>query len=98
MLKRKGHGRKPDRLDIRPFDRKLEDFKGFSMDLESKFDYYQKSLRWDMDKIRLVMPLLEGDSKQWYETIHIFVNPHAAVRAGVVFNNRSSYCKWNTFF
>ena len=72
-LKRKGHGRKPDRLDICPFDGKPEDFKQFSMDLESKFYYYRKSLWRDMDKIRLVVPLLEGDAKKWYETIHIFV-------------------------
>ena len=93
-LKRKGRGHKPDRLDVRPFNGNPEDLKRFAMDLESKFDYHRKVLRRDMDKIQLVVPLLEGDAKQWYETIHVFVNRHAAAAAKMPFDKRSTYCKW----
>ena len=62
-LKRKSRGHKSNRLDVHPFNGKPEDLKRFAMDLKSKFDYHRKVLRRDMDKIQLVVPLLEGDAK-----------------------------------
>jgi len=97
-LKRKGRGQLPHRLDVRPFDGKPDDFKRFSMDLESSFDQHRKALRRDMDKIRLVVPLLEGEAKKWYESVHHFINKHAARRAGVPFDKNSAYRRWDTFF
>ena len=72
--------------------------KRFVLDVESKFDYHRKALRKDMDKIRLIVPLLEGRAKQWYENIHVNVNKQAAARQGVPFHKDSVYRKWDTFF
>ena len=71
----------------------------FVLDVESKFDYHQKALRRrDMDKIRLIVPLLDGKAKKWYETVHVNINRQAAARQGVEFNKDSAFRKWNTFF
>ena len=72
MKKKRPH--KPDRLDIRPFHGDAVDWKRFVLDIESKFDYHRKELYKDMDKIRLIVPLLEGKAKKWYENIHVNIN------------------------
>ena len=97
-LKRRGRGQLPHRLDVKPFEGKPDDFKRFTMELESSFDQHRRALRRDMDKIRLVVPLLEGDAKKWYESVHHFINKHAAMRAGVPFDKNSSYRRWHIFF
>ena len=51
-----------------------------------------------MDKIRLVVPLLEGPAKCWYERIHPHINRHAAQREGIPFIKDSPYRKWSSFF
>ena len=66
--------------------------------MESKLDYYGSALRQDMDKIRLVVPLLEGPAKSWYEGIHPHINRHAALQEGIPFNKDSPYRKWSSFF
>jgi len=97
-LEKKKRPHKPDRLDVRPFDGNPDDLKRFAMDVESKFDYHRKSIRKDMDKIRLIVPLLEGKAKKWYESIHIFINKQAADRERIPFDKNSPYRKWDTFF
>ena len=39
-----------------------------------------------MDKVSLIIALLEGDAKVWYNSIHIHISEKAALRAGVPFN------------
>src|SRR6266849_4313569 len=51
-----------------------------------------------MGKIRLVVPLLGGPAKSWYEGIHPHINRHAALREGIPFNKDSPYHKWSSFF
>src|SRR5947209_471904 len=97
-LEKKRRPHKPDRLDIRPFDGDADDLNRFVLDVESKFDYHRKALRKDMDKIRLIVPLLEGNAKKWYENIHVNINKHAAARQNVPFDKNSVYRKWNTVF
>jgi hypothetical protein len=72
--------------------------KRFVLDVESAFDYHQKALRKDMDKIRLIVPLLQGKAKKWYENIHVNINKDAAARQGIPFDKNSVYRKWSTFF
>ena len=54
----------PDRLDIKPFNGDADELHRFLLDVESKFDYHRKALSKDMDKIRLIVPLLEGKSEK----------------------------------
>ena len=98
LEKKKKRPHKPDQLDIRPFDGDADDLKHFVLDVESKFDYDQKALYKDMDNIRLIVPLLEGKAKKWYENIHVNINRHAAARQGVEFDKNNKLRKWNTFF
>ena len=98
LEKKKKRPHKPDRLDIRPFDGDADDLKRFVLDVESKFDYHRKALYKDMDKIRLIVPLLEGKAKKWYENIHVNINRHAAARQGVAFDKNNKLRKWDTFF
>ena len=51
-----------------------------------------------MDKIRLIVPLLEGKVKKWYENIHVNINRDAAARQGVKFDKNNSLRKWSTYF
>ena len=51
-----------------------------------------------MDKIRLIVPLLEGKAKKWYENIHVNINRDAAARQGVKFDKNPSLRRWSTFF
>ena len=78
MLKRRGSKKRPDKLDVKPFKGDPKDLRRFVYDVESKFDYYGSALRRDMDKIQLVVPLLEGSAKSCYEGIHPHINRHAA--------------------
>ena len=98
LEKKKKRPHKPDRLDIRPFDGDADDLKRFVLDAKSKFDYHRKALYKDMDKIHLIVPLLEGKAKKWYENIHVNINRHAAARQGVEFDKNNKLRKWNTFF
>ena len=96
--KKKRQPHKPDRLDIKPFNGIADDLHRFVLDVESKFDYHLKALSKDMDKIRLIVPLLEGKAKKWYENIHVNINRDAAARQGVKFDKNNSLQKWSTFF
>ena len=97
-LEKKRGPHKPDHLDIRPFDGDADDLNRFILDVESKFDYHHKALCQDMNKIQLIVPLLEGNVKTWYENIYININKHAATRQNVPFDKESVYRKWDTFF
>ena len=94
--KRRPH--QPDRLDIKPFSGNEDDLHRFVLNVESKFDYHCKALSKDMDKICLIMQLLEGKAKKWYENIHVNINRDVAARQGVKFDKNNSLRKWGTFF
>ena len=64
LEKKKRRLHKPDRLDIKPFSGDADDLHRFVLNVESKFDYHRKALSKDMDKIRLIVPLLEGKVKK----------------------------------
>ena len=98
LEKKKKRPHKPDRLDIRPFNGDADDLKRFVLDVESQFNYHLKALYKDMDKIRLIVPLLKGKAKKQYENIHVNINRHAAARQGVEFDKNNKLRKWNTFF
>ena len=70
----------------------------FVLDIKTNFDCHRKALCKDMDKIRLLVPLLEGKAKKWYENIHSDINKHAAARQGIPFDKKSSLRKWDVFF
>jgi len=97
-LKKRRTGKKPDKLDIKPFKGEPKDLRRFTLDIESKFAYHKTTVKKDMDKIRLIVPLLEGPAKSWYEGIHPHINRYAAEREGIPFNKDSPYRKWPTFF
>jgi hypothetical protein len=97
LLKKRGTRKRPDKLDVKPFKGDPKDLRRFLYDVESKLDYYGSAFRRDMDKIRLVVPLLEGPAKIRYEGIHL-INRPASQREGIPFNKDSLYCKWSTFF
>ena len=98
LVKKKKRPHKPDQLDIRPFHGDADDLKRFVLDVESKFDYHRKALYKDMDKISLIVPLLEEKAKKWYENIYVNINRHAVARQGVEFDKNNKLWKWNTFF
>ena len=98
LEKKKRRPHKPDRLDIKPVNGDADDLHRFVLDVESKFDYHRKDLSKDMDKIRLIVPLLEGKAKKWYENIHVNINRDAAARQGVKFDKNNSLRRWSTFF
>ena len=96
--KKKSQPQKPSQLDIRPFNGDPDDMQRFVLDIETNFDYYGNALYKDMDKIRLLVPLLEGKAKKWYKNIHANINKHAAAQQGIPFDKKSSLQKWDGFF
>ena len=96
--KKKSQPQMPSRLDIRPFNGDPDDMQRFVLDIETIFDYHRKALNKDMDKIRLLVPLLKGKAKNWYENIHANINKHAASRQGMPLDKKSSLRKWEVFF
>ena len=50
-----------------------------------------------MDKVSLIIALLEGDGKVWYNSIHVHISEEAAQKAGVPFNKDNKLRKWIGF-
>ena len=95
---KKSQPQKPSRLDIRPFNGNPDDIQRFVLDIDTNFDYHRKALNKDMDKIQLLVLLLEGKAKKWYKNIHANINKHAAAQQGIPFDKKSSLRKWDVFF
>ena len=55
-------------------------------DAEIRFDYFRYCKLRDIDKVCLIIALLEGDAKVWYNSIHVHISEKAALRARVQFN------------
>jgi len=69
--KTSGHRpQKPEKIRLDPFKGDSPDTQCFIQDCEIKLDYFRESLRKDWDKLSLVMPLLQGPAKKWYQSIH----------------------------
>ena len=66
--KKKSQPQKPSRLDIRALNGDPEDMQRFVLDIETNFDYHRKALCKDMDKIGLLVPLLEVKEKNGTKT------------------------------
>ena len=50
-----------------------------------------------MPKVSLIIALLEGDAKVWYNSIHFHISEEAAQRAGVPFNKDNELRTWIGF-
>jgi len=62
--------KKLEKLGVDPFKGDSTNTQCFIQDCEIKLDYFRESLRKDWDKVILVIPLLQGPAKKWYQSIH----------------------------
>ena len=96
--KSKRSRRKPEKLEIKAFKGDPDDMRRFVNDVETKLEYHRKALVKDMDKIRLIVPLLEGKAKKWYEGLHPHIHKSAADRLKIPFDKNHPFRKWANFF
>ena len=89
--------RKPEKLGIDPFDSSSTDTERFIQDVEIKLTYLKDSLVDDMDKICLVIPLLQKAAKQWYQGIHSYISKDAAKHEGKPFDPNNVLRTWDGF-
>ena len=89
--------RKPEKLGIDPFDGSSTDTQRFIQDVEIKLTYFKDSLVDDMDKISLVIPLLQKAAKQWYQGIHTYISEDAAKHQGKPFDPNNMLRTWDGF-
>ena len=89
--------KKPEKLAIKGFTGNLLDTQRFIQDTEIRFDYFRHCKLTDMDKVSLIIALLEGDAKVWYNSIHVHISEEAAQRAGVPFNKDNELRTWIGF-
>ena len=66
-------------------------------DCEIKLDYFRESLRKDRDKVTLVIPLLQGPAKEWYQSIHPYICEQGARREGIHFDLKNVRSTWEGF-
>jgi len=93
-----GRPKKPEKLShITVFKGDSTDTNRFLTDVEVQFTYFQKSGLDDMDKIGLVVPLLEGAAKSWYLGIHRHLSQDEAIRMGLRFNPDDPLRTWAGF-
>ena len=69
----------------------------FIQDAKIRFDYFRHCKLTDMDKVSLIIALLEDDAKVWYNSIHVHISEEAAQRAGVPFNKDNELRTWTGF-
>ena len=60
-------------------------------------DYFREFLCKDWDKVRLVIPLLQGPAKKWYHSIHPYVSEEGAGQEGIPFNPTNVLRTWEGF-
>jgi len=70
--------KKPEKLGVNPFKGDSTDTHRFIQDCEIKLDYFRESLRKDWAKVSLVIPLLQGPAKKWYQSIHPYISEDGA--------------------
>jgi len=89
--------KKPEKLGVDPFKGDSTDTQHFIQDCEIKLDYFRESLRKEWDKVSLVIPLLQGPAKKWYQSIHPYVSEEGARREGIPFHLKNVLCTWQGF-
>ena len=96
---KKSHQRqkKPEKLGIKGFNDNPLDTQRFIQDAEIRFDYFRQCKLTDMDKVSLIIALLEGNAKKWYNSVHVHISEEAAQRAGVAFNPDNELGTWVGF-
>jgi len=81
--------KKPEKLGVDPFKGDSTDTQSLIQDCEIKLDYFRESLGKNWDKVSLVMPLLQGPAKKWYQSIHPYVSEQGARQEGIPFNPKN---------
>ena len=89
--------KKPEKLGVDPFSGDSTDTQRFIQDCEIKLDYFKDSLSKDWDKVSLVIPLLKGPAKKWYQSIHPYVSEEGARREGITFDPKNVLRTWEGF-
>ena len=89
--------KKPQKLCVDPFKCDSTDTQRFIQDCKIKLDYFRESLRKDWDKVSLVIPLLQGPAKRWYQSIHPYVSEEGACREGIPFDPKHFLTTWEGF-
>ena len=51
----------------------------------------------EIDKVSLVIPLLKGTAKEWYQGVHPYINKEGAKRHGITFNPKNELRTWAGF-
>jgi len=85
------------KLGVDPFKGDSTDTQRFIQDCEIKLDYFRESLHKDWDKVSLVIPLLQGPAKKWYQSIHPYVSEEGARREGVALDLKNVLSTWEGF-
>jgi len=62
--------KKPEKEYVHPFKGYSADTQRFIHHCEIKLDHFRESIRKDWHKVSLVIPLLQGPAKVWYQSIH----------------------------
>ena len=81
--------KKPERLGVDPFKGYSRDTQLLIQDREIKPDYFRESLGKDLANVSLLIALLQGSAKTWYNNIHPYVSEEAACREGIPFNPKN---------
>jgi len=88
--KKSAHRRKkPEILGVDPFKGGSTDTQRLIQDSEIKLDYFRESLPNEWDKVSLVIPLLQGPAKKWYQSIHPYVSEEGARQEGIPFDTKN---------
>jgi hypothetical protein len=89
--------RKPEKLGVDPFTGDPKDTQRFIHDVEIKLEYFRESLKKEIDKVSLVIPLLKDGAKEWYKGIHPYINKEGAERHGIPFDPKNALRTWKGF-
>jgi len=89
--------KKSEKLGVDLFKGDSTDTQPFIHDCEINQDYFRESLHKDWDIVSLVIPLLQGPAKKWYQSIHPDVSKEGAHREGIRFNLKSVLRTWEGF-
>ena len=80
-----------------PFKVDSTDTQRFIQDGEIKLAYCRELFRKDGDKVSLVIPLLQGRAKKWYQSLHPYVSKEGARQEGISINLKNVLCTWKGF-
>ena len=89
--------KKSEKLGIKGFTGNPLDTQRFIQDAEIRCDYFRHCKLIDIDKVSLIIALLEGDAQVWSNSIHVHISEEAALRARVPFNKDNELRTWIGF-